>query len=566
VGREGSTGSEPVPDVFISLSPAGGTAAPLDGLTDAQGEFVSEVLLDSGSSSVEIIVQALTGPGGEVLDEEVVLAVGPCVDAPANVQLDFGTGVPDPTVDGPTLQNGVDYRVTVSGTYTVNSTQQWQNGVCKGAPAAGAGGPTGIDAEFFFAVPNGSALCEPDFVCCPNHTSKFRVDVGGGFGHVEPISPAFSASHTYEYLVQGQGAPVRLQLQEDNSRGDDYGILDITVACANPATTTTTTTLPTTTTTIASTTSTLATSTTATTTASSTSTLPTSTSTLVSTTTTSTLFAFPVVPYTRYAATGPDGPFVSLEDEFGSENVDLGAVTLQLPPVSIEGVAPFDPFTHQTCHAHPGASFDACIDVQDVFGTAPLRIGNAVALCAHESGGVIPVDSFKCYAASGAAPGVDVALTDEFQSRTVTVGAPDLFCTPAEIDGSLLAHGDRYLVCYATAPSVVTGGQIQVSNALHAAPIQVDVGAATGLCVPAVRQLVPTCQLCANGTVDPGEDCDDGGLVDGDGCSAVCRFERDCTCNGLQAAPPNGVRCATVADCGAFCGACEGGGGTCGCD
>jgi cysteine-rich repeat protein len=272
------------------------------------------------------------------------------------------------------------------------------------------------------------------------------------------------------------------------------------------------------------------------------------------------------VPYARYNASGPDGPFVTLEDEFVSETVDLDTVVLLLPPVTIDGVAPFDPFTHQTCYEHPGATFDGCVDLQDIFGPAPLRIGNPVALCVHESSPVIPVDSFKCYQASGSAPGVQVALTDEFQGQTVTVGPPDLFCTPAEVDGSLLAQGGRYLVCYSTSPPGASGSPIQVTNALHPAPIQVDVGAATGLCVPAVRQLVPTCQLCSNGTVDPSEDCDDGGITGGDGCSAVCRFERDCTCNGLPSTPPNEVRCGTVADCGGFCVVCEGGGGTCGCD
>jgi cysteine-rich repeat protein len=240
-------------------------------------------------------------------------------------------------------------------------------------------------------------------------------------------------------------------------------------------------------------------------------------------------------------------------------------VVLELPPVAIDGELPFDPVTHQTCHAHPGGTLDACIDVQDRFGAAPLRVGNPVAVCARERLTAIGVDNFKCYEANGSALEREVVLEDAFQNQTVTVGAPELLCTPVEVDGDPLVNSLRYLVCYATTPLGAAGGQIEVDNVLHPDPIQVDVGVATGLCVPAVRQLPASCLLCGNGTVDGDEDCDDGGVLDGDGCSAVCRFELDCTCDGLPLPPPNDERCATLADCGAFCSACTGGGGVCGC-
>jgi len=50
------------------------------------------------------------------------------------------------------------------------------------------------------------------------------------------------------------------------------------------------------------------------------------------------------------------------------------------------------------------------------------------------------------------------------------------------------------------------------------------------------------CQ-CGNGQIDPGEECDDGNLIDGDGCSASCQIDgctqnSDCTdnnvCNGVE--------------------------------
>ncbi len=42
------------------------------------------------------------------------------------------------------------------------------------------------------------------------------------------------------------------------------------------------------------------------------------------------------------------------------------------------------------------------------------------------------------------------------------------------------------------------------------------------LCVPARRTTPPT---CGDGFVDPGEQCDDGNTVSGDGCSAACKLE-----------------------------------------
>jgi cysteine-rich repeat protein len=235
----------------------------------------------------------------------------------------------------------------------------------------------------------------------------------------------------------------------------------------------------------------------------------------------------PVIPYRRYNATGPDGPSVQLDDEFGMATADLGTVVLDLPPVTIDGLLPPDPDTHQTCYAHPGGVLADCIDIQDDFGFAPLRLGNPVALCVPELFPAIAVDAFQCYAAEGSALGAAATLADEFQTQAVTVEAPELLCVPVGIDGSPLVDAGRYLVCYATAPVGAAGGPTMVENALHGAPIAVDVGVATGLCVPAVRQLVATCDLCGNGVTDAGagEECDDGNVASGDGCSAVCRSE-----------------------------------------
>jgi uncharacterized protein (TIGR03382 family) len=43
------------------------------------------------------------------------------------------------------------------------------------------------------------------------------------------------------------------------------------------------------------------------------------------------------------------------------------------------------------------------------------------------------------------------------------------------------------------------------------------------VCVVALADANPA--LCGNGTVDPGETCDDGNTTAGDGCSATCQTE-----------------------------------------
>jgi cysteine-rich repeat protein len=46
-----------------------------------------------------------------------------------------------------------------------------------------------------------------------------------------------------------------------------------------------------------------------------------------------------------------------------------------------------------------------------------------------------------------------------------------------------------------------------------------------GVCTAPLQCVAGKCQLCGNGRVDPGEHCDDGNVVDGDGCSAKCQME-----------------------------------------
>lgn len=59
---------------------------------------------------------------------------------------------------------------------------------------------------------------------------------------------------------------------------------------------------------------------------------------------------------------------------------------------------------------------------------------------------------------------------------------------------------------------------------------------------------------CGNGVLDGDEACDDGGLVDGDGCSAICAVESGYVCAGqpsvcAPACLSNGASCAVGSEC-----------------
>ncbi len=106
------------------------------------------------------------------------------------------------------------YRISVSGTYSAWTAGSW--GAPCGAPEAlpitpSAGvtnGRVGLDAEAWFAAAAcgaGDTLCCCN-VPCPRHHPFFRMNLGSGWSHVEPIGgPQGSPSqgHIYEYRLAG---------------------------------------------------------------------------------------------------------------------------------------------------------------------------------------------------------------------------------------------------------------------------------------------------------------------------------------------------------------------------
>lgn len=52
-----------------------------------------------------------------------------------------------------------------------------------------------------------------------------------------------------------------------------------------------------------------------------------------------------------------------------------------------------------------------------------------------------------------------------------------------------------------------------------------------GKCVTSSSSSIAWVNLCGDGSLDPGEECDDGNTRDGDCCSGLCRTEPNCICS-----------------------------------
>jgi len=141
------------------------------------------------------------------------------------------------TATGPVLEAGKAYRLIIQGTYS-SWEGEWNSQPCKGTPeaapmfpsAGASNGMVGIDAQFYFAVPSGSALCS-QAIPRSGGTPDISLDGGNDFDDPEPITPATAPTpdHRYEYEIVGQGHPVMFE-REDSPSSDNYGVLRITIS------------------------------------------------------------------------------------------------------------------------------------------------------------------------------------------------------------------------------------------------------------------------------------------------------------------------------------------------
>ena len=180
----------------------------------------------------------------EVRSEEAVppsLTAGPLV---ADVYVDARDldGAVSPVV----LEEGRDYVVRVSGTYSVWGARDLSR-PCRGEPepeaqypSSGRSGPVAMDAGWRFAVPSSSrTLCGvPDGSPHPGWQSvrsgwRYRLRARDAWTLAPAVLP-YAPDHAYQYQLRGWGEPLRVALVETGEPGDNTGRLRFEVFRAEP--------------------------------------------------------------------------------------------------------------------------------------------------------------------------------------------------------------------------------------------------------------------------------------------------------------------------------------------
>jgi hypothetical protein len=166
--------------------------------------------------------------------------------------------------------------------------------------------------------------------------------------------------------------------------------------------------------------------------------------------------------FTVYRATGPDGPSVTMVDQFGSQTTDLGDTSLFMVPAQKNDEPIFDLFTHLTCYdiEESAPSLPNEITVTNQFGIdQPIDVGLPRELCVPTekliAPGPIDGDHYRCWEASdpsGGSLGIGVDLVDQFQGFSTTVMEPFRLCNPVDKNGEGIQDVDTHLVCYTLQP------------------------------------------------------------------------------------------------------------------
>jgi hypothetical protein len=204
---------------------------------------------------------------------------------------------------------------------------------------------------------------------------------------------------------------------------------------------------------------------------------------------------------------------VTLADQFGASAVKVGPVIMLCNPV----VKVHDDVTYPV--SHPELHL-VCfkllqnqarnVQVRNQFGIRPLRATTARRLCLpsyknQEPGPGLPplglLDHYKCYDApeiiptgGQPAPGIPdtVQLTDQFEQKTVKVGAAVTLCNPVRKthDGTVteVRYPDVHLVCFKIKEKQPPTPTVTVFNQFGKRTIAV--GKPVELCLPSRKQVI----------------------------------------------------------------------------
>jgi hypothetical protein len=120
-----------------------------------------------------------------------------------------------------------------------------------------------------------------------------------------------------------------------------------------------------------------------------------------------------------------------------------------------------------------------------------LIAGMGLAVAASSASAL---DNFSCYKAKDLKNPKFVATTrsvsDQFQSGAYDIKKPGLVCTPASIDGGLIADPATHLNCYKVKGPKGLGANASLVDQFGTVQVAVK-GKAAFVCVPATKTIIP---------------------------------------------------------------------------
>lgn len=151
---------------------------------------------------------------------------------------------------------------------------------------------------------------------------------------------------------------------------------------------------------------------------------------------------------------------MTLTDQFGQTNATVVSPTRLCNPADKNGEGITDQTAHLMCYKthDTGPIPTGDVIVGNQFGEQRLRVLVGDSLCAPaEKNGVAlspeasaSLNHYRCYRVQPREPFTPrtVALADQFETRTVTVGKPLLLCNPVDKNGEGIPDPTCHLTCF----------------------------------------------------------------------------------------------------------------------
>lgn len=218
------------------------------------------------STNIDLRMLQRTGPGGDLegtfqATTQHVTGTGSCPQETCYECLSLDSYNPtntyNPSVPGSEIVNtvqttnaltlGQPYMITITGTVSYWAANTWTDP--DGSPAphpifysptvpSAMQGDVGSDWEYQFAYPNMSH--GELFPSGPKHIvyDGISLDNGATFIDLVPLGgQLYSSSHSYSYLVEGQGVQAKFNVSDSGPHSDNYGVFKICIYKLQPVTT-----------------------------------------------------------------------------------------------------------------------------------------------------------------------------------------------------------------------------------------------------------------------------------------------------------------------------------------